>query len=269
MFSLPKDIILLLTVLHTHQEYTWSCSVLSENKEKPQPLNFSEHPYSYSMSRTITQAAAHTMCNVENLPGDQPQNNEDFIQGDQPRSEDTQHQRTTGGASRDLRQGADQRDQDINVQQAPTEAPPVMVRSPQATGTYIRGDRIPGSFIVGTVPIEDSPLTSRNTSRVMSTMTNNPTEEDMASTIGQAVQEAVGALELRNTSEVPLSREQVLQNMQEFLHNIENQWWEYEDNTLFDNHGMRPGDHHTRQFRRLHQLIEEFGGGSESPKDED
>ena len=38
MFPLPKDIILLLTVLHTHQEYTWSCSVLSENKEKPQPL---------------------------------------------------------------------------------------------------------------------------------------------------------------------------------------------------------------------------------------
>ena len=39
MFLLPKDIILLLTVLHTHQEYTWLCSVLSENKEKPQPLN--------------------------------------------------------------------------------------------------------------------------------------------------------------------------------------------------------------------------------------
>ena len=54
MFPLPKDIILLLTVLHTHQEYTWSCSVLSENKEKPQPLNFFEHPYLYSMSRTIT-----------------------------------------------------------------------------------------------------------------------------------------------------------------------------------------------------------------------
>ena len=40
MFPLPKNIILLLTVLHTHQEYTWSCSVLSENKEKPQPLNW-------------------------------------------------------------------------------------------------------------------------------------------------------------------------------------------------------------------------------------
>ena len=39
MFPLPKDMIWLLTVLHTHQEYTWSCSVLSENKEKPQPLN--------------------------------------------------------------------------------------------------------------------------------------------------------------------------------------------------------------------------------------
>ena len=57
--------------------------------------------------------------------------------------------------------------------------------------------------------------------------------------------------------------------MQEFLHNIENQWWEYEDNTLFNNHGVRPRDHHARQFRCLHQLIEEFGGGSESPKDED
>ena len=40
MFSLPKDIILLLIVLHTHQEYTWLCSVLSENKEKPQLLNY-------------------------------------------------------------------------------------------------------------------------------------------------------------------------------------------------------------------------------------
>ena len=115
MFPLPKDIILLLTVLHTHQEYTWSCSVLSENKEKPQPLNFFEQPYLYSMSQTITRVAECTMRNVENPPGDQPQNNENFIQGDQPRSEDTQHQRTTGGASRDLRQGADQRDQDINV----------------------------------------------------------------------------------------------------------------------------------------------------------
>ena len=113
------------------------------------------------MSWTITQAAMYTMHNVENLPGDQPQNNENFIQGDQPRSEDTQHQRTTGGASRDLRQGADQHDQDVNVRQAPTEAPPVMVRSPRVTGTYVRGDHIPGR---GTVPIEDSPLTSRNTS---------------------------------------------------------------------------------------------------------
>ena len=32
---------------------------------------------------------------------------------------------------------------------------------------------------------------------------------------------------------------------------------------------MRPGDHHTRQFRRRCQLIKEFGGGSELPKDED
>ena len=72
MFSLPKDIILLLIVLHTHQEYTWSCSVLSENKKKPQPLNFFEHPYLYSMSQTITQVAMHTMHNAENPPGDQP-----------------------------------------------------------------------------------------------------------------------------------------------------------------------------------------------------
>ena len=55
------------------------------------------------------------MRNVENLPVDRLQNNENFIQGDQPRSEDTQHQRTTGGASRDLGQGTDQRDQDVNV----------------------------------------------------------------------------------------------------------------------------------------------------------
>ena len=103
----------------------------------------------------------------------------------------------------------------------------------------------------------------------MSTTTNNPTEEDTASTIGQATREAVRALELRNTSKVPLSREQALQNMQEFLCNIENQWWEYEDNTLFDNHDVRPGDHHARQFRCLHQLIKEFRGGSESPEDED
>ena len=89
--------------------------MLSENKEKPQLLNFFEHPYLYSMSRTITRAAARTMRNAENPPGDQPQNNENIIQGDQPRSEDTQHQRTTGGASRDLRQGSDQHDQDINV----------------------------------------------------------------------------------------------------------------------------------------------------------
>ena len=103
----------------------------------------------------------------------------------------------------------------------------------------------------------------------MSTTTNNPMEEDTASTIGQAIREAVRALELCNTSKVLLSREQALQNMQESLRNIENQWWEYEDNTLFDNHGVRPGDHHARQFRRLRQLIEEFGGGSESPEDED
>ena len=89
MFPLPKDIILLLTVLHTHQEYTWSCSVLSENKEKPQPLNFFEQPYLYSMSQTITRVAERTMRNVENPPGDQSQNNENFIQGDQPRSKDT------------------------------------------------------------------------------------------------------------------------------------------------------------------------------------
>ena len=122
---------------------------------------------------------------------------------------------------------------------------------------------------MGTVPIEDSPLTSQNTSQMMSATTNNPMEEDTASTIGQATQEAVRVLELRNTSEVLLSQEQALQNMQEFLCNIENKWWEYEDNTLFDNHGVRPGDHHGRQFRHLRQLIEEFGGGSESPEDED
>ena len=99
---------------------------------------------------------------------------------------------------------------------------------------------------MGTVPIKDSPLTSQNTSRVMSTTTNNPTEENTASTIGQATREAVRVLKLHNTPEAPLSWEQALQNMQEFLCNIENQWWECEDNTLFDNHGMRPGDHHAR-----------------------
>ena len=104
----------------------------------------------------------------------------------------------------------DQCNQDVNVQQAPTEAPLVMVRSPRATGTYVRGDCIPGSFIVGTVPIEDSPLTSQNISQVMSTTTNNPMEEDMASTIGQAAQEAVRALKLCNTPEAPLSQEQAL-----------------------------------------------------------
>ena len=57
--------------------------------------------------------------------------------------------------------------------------------------------------------------------------------------------------------------------MQEFLCNIKNQWWEYKDNVLFNNHGVRPRDHHTRQFRHLHQLVEEFGGGSESPEDKD
>jgi len=57
--------------------------------------------------------------------------------------------------------------------------------------------------------------------------------------------------------------------MQEYLHDVENQWWEYEDNILFDNHGVRPNEHHARQFRCLHQLLEEFGGGSESPGDED
>ena len=45
-------------------------------------------------------------------------------------------------------------------------------------------------------------------------------------------------LELCNTPKAPLSWEQVLQNMQEFLHNIKNQWLEYENNTLFDNHGV-------------------------------
>ena len=103
----------------------------------------------------------------------------------------------------------------------------------------------------------------------MSTTTNNPTEENTASTIGQAAQEVVRALKLRNTPKAPLSREQVLQNMQEFLCNIENQWWECEDNTLFNNHGVRPGDHHTRQFRHLCQIIEEFRGGSKSPEDKD
>ena len=76
-------------------------------------------------------------------------------------------------------------------------------------------------------------------------------------------------LELHNTPEALLSQEQVLQNMQEFLRNIKNQWWEYEDNTLFDNHSVRPGDHDARQFRCLRQLIEEFRGGSEFPEDED
>jgi len=209
------------------------------------------------------------MRNAEQPPGDPPQNNENFIQGDQPRSEDTQRQRTTGGPTRDLRHGTDQRDQDINVRQTPIEAPPVMVRSPRAGGNYTGGDRIPGSFVIGTVPIEDSPLTSRNTSRVMSFGNDTPMEEDTSSTIGQAAREAVRALEMHNTPEAPASREQALQYMQEYLRDVENQWWEYEDNILFDNHGVRPNEHHARQFRHLHQLLEEFGGGSESPGDED
>jgi len=73
---------------------------------------------------------------------------------------------------------------------------------------------------------------------------------------------------MHNTPEAPVSWEQALQYMQEYLCNVENQWWEYEDNILFDNHGIRPNEHHAQQFWYLCQLLEEFGGGSESPGDE-
>jgi len=89
---------------------------------------------------------------------------------------------------------------------------------------------------------------SRNTSRVMRFGNDTPMEEDMSSTIGQAACEAIRALETHNTPEAPASQEQALQYMQEYLHDIENQWWEYEDNILFNNHGIRPNEHHAQQF---------------------
>ena len=123
----------------------------------------------------------------------------------------------------------------------PTEAPPHMARTPQAIGNYGLGLRLPGSFTGGAEPIEDSPLTKRNTP-----MTNNPGGDTSAREISSAFTglmalEAMRAISDCPASAVPMSMDQALAEIQRYLLEIEQQWLKYDEgNSPSNNWGMCP-----------------------------
>ena len=218
------------------------------------------------MTRTTTRATTRARRNAENPPGDPPQPSENFTQPDPPGSDNAQRQDTTEGPIGNLREGADRRDRTNRPAQAPTEAPPHMARTPQAIGNYGLGARLPGSFTGGAEPIEDSPLTERNTLTTNNPGGTTPAREISSAVTGLTTLEAMRAISDRPASAVPMSRDQALTEIQRYLLEIEQQWLEYDEGTSpSDNRGMRPvGNHHTAQFRRVRQVLEGVEDGSDS-----
>ena len=164
-----------------------------------------------------------------------------------------------------LGEGADQRDQTNCPAQVPTEAPPHMARTPQAIGNYELGARLPGSFTGGTEPIEDSPLTERNTPTTNNPGGNIPAREISSAVTGLTALEAMRAISDHPASAVPMSRNQVLAKIQRYLLEIEQQWLEYDEGTSpSDNWGMHlVGNHHAEQIRRVRQVLEGVEDGSD------
>ena len=102
-------------------------------------------------------------------------------------------------------------------------------------------------------------------------MTNNPggntPAREISSTItGLMALEAMRAISDHPASAVPMSRDQVLAEIQRYLLKIEQQWLKYnEGNSPSNNQGMHPvGDHHTEQIRRVCQVLEGVEDGSDS-----
>ena len=159
------------------------------------------------MTHTTTHATTHTRRNVENPLGDPPQPSENFTQADLPGSDNTQCQDTTEGPTGNLREGTDQCDWINRPTQVPTEAPPYMVRMPQAIGNYRLGARLPGSFTGGTEPTENSPLTQRNTPTTNNPGGNTPAREISSAITGLMALEAMRVISNCPVSAVPMSRD--------------------------------------------------------------
>ena len=64
-----------------------------------------------------------------------------------------------------------------------------------------------------------------------------------------------------------MSRDQALAKIQRYLLKIEQQWLKYDEGTSpSDNWGMHPvGNHHAKQFRQVHQVLEGVEDRSDSP----
>ena len=198
--------------------------------------------------------------------GGPPQLSENFTQADLPGSDNAQCQDTTEGPIGNLGEGADQCNQTNRSAQTFTEAPPHMARMPQAIGNYGLGARLPGSFTGGTEPIEDSPLTERNTPTTNNPGGNTPAREISSAVTGLMALEAMWAISDHPASAVPMSRDQALAEIQRYLLEIEQQWLEYDEGTSpSDNWGMCPvGNHHAKQFRQVHQVLEGVEDRSDS-----
>ena len=181
------------------------------------------------MTHTTTRATTHARRNTENPPGDPPQPSENFTQADPPGSDNAQRQDTTEGPTGNLGEGADQHDRINRPAQAPTEAPPYMARMPQAVGNYGLGARLPGSFIGGAEPTEDSPLNKRNTPMTNNLGSNTPAREISSAITGLTALEAMRVISDRPASAVPMSRDQALTEIQRYPLEIEQQWLEYDE----------------------------------------
>ena len=160
---------------------------------------------------------------MENLLGDPPQPSENFTQADLPGSNNAQHQDTTEGPTGNLGEGTNQHNQINRPTQAPTEAPPHMARMPQAVGNYGLGARLPGSFTGGAEPTEDSPLTERNMPTTNNLGGNTPAREVSSAVTGLMALEAMRAISNPPASAMPMSRDQVLAEIQRYLLEIEQQ----------------------------------------------
>ena len=123
-----------------------------------------------------------------------PQPSENFTLANLPGSNNAQCQDTTEGSIGNLREGADQCNQTNCPAQVLTEASSHMARMPQAIGNYGLGARLPSSFTGGSKPIEDSPLTERNTPMTNNPGGNTPAREISSAVTGLMVLEAMQAI---------------------------------------------------------------------------
>ena len=147
---------------------------------------------------------------MENLLGDPPQPSENFIQADPPGSDNAQHQDTTEGPIVNLGEGTNQCNQINHPAQVPIEAPLHMARMPQAISNYGLGARLFSSFTGGAEPIEDSPLTKRNTPMTNNPGGNTPAREISSAITGITALEAMRVISNCPASAVPMSMDQAL-----------------------------------------------------------